>query len=304
MRRFFFLLLFWVLLSSVVLVNDGLAETAMSVELSDGNGIVRVMDDIYISEQESINGDLVAILGDIEVNGTVNGDVVAILGDVSVNNSIRGDLVSILGQVNQGENAEIKGTITQVSGFNKELLRSTNFTLPVDVFFSWGFKISRLIMLYGLTVLLFIIIPKHERRMMYALEESPGKKLGLGLLSVILFPLLILVFLLSLIGIPLIPFLILAFIVTRFIGYVAIVLWVGDRIEKVGSIGLNIFVKLLLGVIALWILEAIPVIGGIAYLVITFLALGVVLDTKFGTNKPWFNKQEITNEEDIDDEDE
>ncbi|WP_148217689.1 hypothetical protein [Acetohalobium arabaticum] len=217
-------------------------------------------------------------MADANVDIRVNGG-----GVIKVNNIIGGDLVSLLGNVESGPDAVVKGEITKIGGPGH----------VVTGFFGWEFSIFRVIVFYGLAVLVFVLIPKHQRRMTAALMEKPVRKLFIGFIALFALPVVISVAGISLIGIPLIPFMILSFIIAKFIGYVAVVLAVGGRIRTVGNFEMNIFLQLLAGVVILWLIRSLAVIGVISYLVVTALAVGTIIDTKFGTNRPWFNKEEF-----------
>lgn len=284
-----------VLLLIIICGVCGVGRAGVNVDIGvNGGSIIKIMDDIYIPGNKRITGDVIAVLGDIEVDGPVAGDVVAILGDIKVNNVIDGDLVSLLGNVDSGPNAIVKGEITKIGGPRHDLIPNLDFNFSfITGFFGWGFSIFRVIILYGLAVLVFVLIPKHQRRMAAALKEEPVRKLFIGLIALFALPVVISAAGISLIGIPLIPFMILSFIVAKFIGYVAVVLAVGERIRSVGNLEMNIFLQVLAGVVILWLIRSLAIIGFISYLIVTMLALGTIIDTKFGTNNPWFNKEEF-----------
>jgi hypothetical protein len=265
------------LLIIVALSSLTFAEINVNVDVDETGGIVKIRDDIYIPANREVNGDVVAIMGDIKVEGKVRGDVVAIMGRVS-----------------RGPKSKINGNITEISGFNAEMFANMDIAHPfVSGFFSWGFRISKLIITYGLAVLILALMPGHQQRMTKSLRREPLRKLIIGFISILIIPIIVIVSIVSLIGIPLMPFIMLIVFVAKFIGYVAVALLVGKRIKDVGNINVNVFLELLFGIIILWLLRSIPIIGFISYLVVAMLALGVVIDTKFGINQPWFDRKEI-----------
>ena len=269
------------------------AEVDVNVNIKDGDSIVKIMEDIEISESEVVSGDVVAIIGDISIQGKVEGDVISILGDIDVDNYVGGDITAVMGNINLRNNAEIRGKTTEVSVGNLNDV-DLGFSPFLMNFFGWNFKIFKLIMLFGLAVLVFSLMPKHQHRMIKALEKEPGRKLIIGLISVLVFPIIMLLLALTIIGIPFIPIFILTVAVIKFIGYVSVVFLVGNRISGIGNQNLNIYLKILFGVVALWLLNSVPFLGVFSYFIVMFLSIGVVLDTKFGTNRPWFkDKKEI-----------
>ena len=279
------LLLFNLVLSATVMAID------VDVDINDnGNSIFKIMNDINIPSDRVVDGDVVTIMGDINVNGRVKGDVVAVLGDIFVNNVIEGDLVSIMGEIEKGSKTQVSGDTTEVS-IGKE---NFDFAIPpfIDIF-GWNLKIFKLIMLFGLSVLIFSLMPKKQEHMALAIEKEFFRKLFIGIISILLLPIVMFLFVLTIIGIPFIPVLLLTFVVIKFIGYVAVVFLVGCKIAEIGKKDFNIYLKLLIGVVVLWLLNSIPVIGFMLYSMVSFLALGVIIDTKFGTNNPWFKRKEV-----------
>jgi uncharacterized RDD family membrane protein YckC len=61
--------------------------------------------------------DAVAVMGNVTVNGTVgNGGAVAVLGNVNINGTVNGDVVAVFGNVRLGPQAVIHGQVTEILG--------------------------------------------------------------------------------------------------------------------------------------------------------------------------------------------
>ena len=264
-----------------------------SVSIQTENDIMKILGDIYVAENEVVNGNVISILGDIEVEGRVKGDVVSILGDIKLNNIVEGDLVSVLGQVNRGPDAQVLGETTQVrvgdiniSGLSRIIPRNVR---RVWFNISGGmFSIFRLITLFGLVLLVFALMPGKQKNMAEAVKQSLVRKLLIGLLTFLCFPVILFLFMISILGIPAVPFIIMGFFVISFLGYVSVAYLTGETIAGISDQGINIYLTLFLGVLVLWILNSIPFLGFLFRLLILFISLGVIIDTKFGTNQPWF----------------
>ncbi len=78
--------------------------------------VVSFFDDVTVAQNEEIEGDVVAMVGDIEVAGLVHGDVVAVMGDIELIEGavIHGDIVAVAGTIDDG-GAFVKGDIVEVS---------------------------------------------------------------------------------------------------------------------------------------------------------------------------------------------
>lgn len=267
----------------------------LQINVDNENSVVKVMGDIYIPADRVVNGDVVGVMGNVKIDGIVNGNVVAVLGDVEVNNKINGDVVSVLGEINKGENAVINGEFVEVNEPNIDMTkiighREHEFKLP------GVFKFFNMVVLFGIASLILALMPRHIKTMTRELHVDFFRKVIIGFAAIILIPLIILVSFVSIIGIPLVPVIISIVIIGKFIGYVPMALYVGTRIQKTANTNLNIFIELFFGAIVLWLIRLVPFVGGISYVIVTILAMGLIIDTKFGTNRPWFKKKEYKND--------
>jgi cytoskeletal protein CcmA (bactofilin family) len=94
---------------------EDLDEIERRVEAEEGD-VLRFNEDIYIARDEIVEGDVVAISGDIEIEGRVTGDVVSTAGDILVGSTaeIYGDVVATFGEVTVEPGATIEGDVAEV----------------------------------------------------------------------------------------------------------------------------------------------------------------------------------------------
>ncbi len=285
--------------NSVVKIGDMQVVSTIGnavVDVDDGSSVVKVMGNIYIPGDRVVLDDVVAVMGNIQVDGRVDGDVVAVMGNVEINNEVRGDVVSVMGNVTKGPNGKIGGELVEVNGPSLNMIPSnipnTHFNIGWNDFhFNWGLKFLNLVLLFALGSLVLALMPEKTKAMAWALGEEPFKKLLIGFIALIVTPFVVIISAVSIIGLPLVPFIILAFIAIKFIGYVAIVLYIGSRIRQTAALNLNIFLDLFIGILILWLVKLVPIVGLISSLIVTMFALGVIIDTKFGTHNPWFKRK-------------
>ena len=76
---------------------------------------LRVFGDRVIQEDEVINGDVIAITGNLVVKGRVTGSVIAYLGDITLRPSAQviGDVIAKRGKVYRFAGAQIAGNIIE-----------------------------------------------------------------------------------------------------------------------------------------------------------------------------------------------
>lgn len=301
------------------------SSAAASIEVDSQQDQVKILSDVYIAKDQVMTGDIVGILGDVKLEGQAQGDVVAILGDIEVQGEVQGDVVAVLGDIEateeiQGDAVAVLGDVAVKNKINGEAVSvlgsiileqggevfgkiteveigqiNENIHLdfpPLAGFFSWWFKLVKLVFVFALAVLILAIMPNRVEKMAGSLEEEVIKKILVGLGVLVGTPIIVFALIISLMGLPLIPLFVGGLFLIRLLGFVAIALFVGKRIERVGGLEINTFIKLALGVLVLEGLRLIPVVGAIFWLLITILALGVVISTKFGTAKPWFEKSD------------
>jgi hypothetical protein len=269
--------------------------------LHDGetlDGDLAVLGGAAILEQGStVDGDVIILGGNLEAKGEINGNLVVIGGNANLgpNTVVRGDAITFGGNVNTG-NARIEGD--QVSGegldFPLDFGWGRDFDIPLRTV--TGFRVStqarvlgylfQCFMLAALAVLVVIFWPNPTGRVASAVVDQPVVAGGLGLLTIIVAPILLI---LLMITICLIPVSILGFIllvIAAVFGWVALGLEVGQRLAKALNQEYQPVVAAGLGTLVLSLvvngIAFIPCVGWLAPFMVAALGLGGVLLTRFG----------------------
>jgi hypothetical protein len=266
-------------------------------------GLVVVGGSAELEEGSLVVGDVVIVGGDVEIYGEVDGNVIAIggqayLGEDSVVNA---DLVTIGGAVQREEGALVRGAITaempegfDLDGFNPQALNANRDWRS----YMWdGFRpigdmimnVMQALAMAALAAVLALFLLKPMERVSQAVVTQPLPAGGLGILTVIVLPALLVVLAITIILLPLslIGFLVLG---AGFVfGWIALGLEVGKRMEKMFKVeeswapavraGVGTFTLSLLG----FAVSMVPCIGWILPFLVSMLSLGGVLLTLFGT---------------------
>lgn len=267
---------------------------------------VQVGHDITIPDDGVTLGDAVTIFGDLTVLGEVQGNAVAIGGDARIEGKVTGDVVGVGGTVYLGENAEVGGEVTAVgAGIHRspgaKVAGSVN-NIAIGQFlpprlnlrkWRWHFGYHNPFMyllylagLFSLALLTLSLFPSNVANVAKAIERQWGRNLLIGALVLLLIGPLTLIIAITIIGIPLAFLLWVGFFLAKILGYVAFVNLLGRKIAGTGA-SLNVMAQLAVGVLVLGLVRYVPVIGPLASFFVTVITLGAVLDTKFGTNRPW-----------------
>ena len=153
---------------------------------SNDNNLVRFGEDIVIPADKVIDGDVVAIGGDVTVYGRVKGDCVSVGGTVDVkdNGVVEGDAVSMGGGVATSDSASVGGSNVSLGS---PFTRAHGFWPMMGVFglMGTGAWIFGTAIKLGLTLLFaWVVLLFARERIVYAVEvmyERFGRSFLLGL---------------------------------------------------------------------------------------------------------------------------
>jgi len=248
-----------------------------------------------LEEGSLVNGDVALVGGSVQVDGTVSGDIFILggLADLSGTALIEGDVNAIGGHVEYENRDSVLGDI------NTGIPVSPSVTLPDPIFVPqvdtgigwigetlWFF--FQVFLWTVLAVLVVLFLPKHTERSARVAISQPIISVGLGLMTVVVVPILLLMFAITIIGIPvsLMGFFLLA--VAWAFGLISVGTEVGRRLaigfnqEWAPAVMAGIGTMLLVLVVNS-IAKVVPCIGWIAPAFVGMLGLGAALLTRFGT---------------------
>jgi cytoskeletal protein CcmA (bactofilin family) len=278
-------------------VVAGGAFTLRSGETLDGSLVV-FGGAVTLEEDSRVNGDVVLLGGTVNINGNVQGSVVGIGGVVSLGGSavVDGDLTTVAATLNREEGARIEGQI--ITGFRP----SVDLPLPGGVYIpevpNVGFSVPpflnviwfvfRTFLWAALAVLLVMFLPTQTERAANAIVRQPVLAGGIGLLTAIVAPLLLIGIAITIILIPvsLVGALVLA--IAWFFGRIALGLEIGKRFEQMANQTWPPAVAAGVGTFVLTFIvdgagELLSCVGWIFPAVVGILGLGGIFLTRFGT---------------------
>jgi hypothetical protein len=303
-----------VLITSVVLVAlMAFPTTVMAGGVLEGRVVFG--GSFTLEEGETLDGDLLVMGGNVtlEVESSVLGDVVVLGGNVSSNGTIDGNVTIVGGNVRLKANALVRGDVRTVGGslsrsegarIEGQHYSETDFQFPFD--FNWDgpniqpirftgpslltqavWYVFRIFMLGALAVLLVMFGQKPTERVARSIVGQPLVSGGVGLLTVIVLPVLIVFLSITILLIPVALLLILICALAVLFGWIGFGLEVGNRLSEMmkwelhpaaeAGIGTFLFSAVVLGI------GLIPCVGWIAPFVAGLLALGGVILSRFGT---------------------
>ncbi len=251
-----------------------------------------------LEDASTVRGDVVVFGGTVEANGVVTQNIVGLGGSITLgpNSSIGENVVMVGAQLDQAPGADIEGNvINPVTGpyvFPFPVIgESFSGGMPVPVVRTnpaWDILwfTLKLFLWAALAVLVVLFLPDHTKRTAQTVMQQPLVAGGLGLLTVVVLPILLVLLAITICLIP----------ISILIGIIAVLAWafgliavgyeVGVRLSRMfnqewapaASAALGTFLLILVidGI------RLVPCVGWILSAVVGMLGLGAVILTRFG----------------------
>lgn len=259
---------------------------------------------VMIEIDAIVNGDVVLVGGSLTVNGQVNGDVVliggaALLGEESL---INGNLSVIGATLNREEGSQVNGEIIHSAPgiFSDDTLipdipgipeipfiGQNPFVVQTNPLWAVGGVLGRSVAMGLLAMLVVLLLAEPTRRVGEATASQPATAGGLGFLTIVLAPFVIVVLMITILLIPVGMIAILALMVALLYGWIALGLEVGERFTKMIDQEWPLPLSAAFGTWLLTVISAsiglIPCVGWLVPFVIGTLALGGVIISRFGS---------------------
>ena len=251
--------------------------------------------DVVMEEGARVRNDAVVFGGDFDVAGTIDRDVTVFGGQVTLESTavVNGNVLAFGGLVDRKEGSVVRG----------QIMRNGNGTLPRAGFapvvpsvrggpvgflgdMIWGFVQSFLtaVGLAALGALILVFLPVQIKQVSAVAEKSALPSLGVGCLTWLVAPPLMILFIITCLGIPLSAILGIFMVAAAAFGWIALAILLGDRLLNALKVK-NILpiLAMVVGLLVLWLVTAVPVLGGLIGLFLATLAVGAVVLTRFGT---------------------
>lgn len=284
-----------------------------------GQGFV-LQKDVFVAEGE-IQDSVLSFGGNILIKGKVRQNVVAFGGQITIEGEVGESILGFGSEVTIKSSAEVNGDVVSIGGtLDKEFgalikgdtihfdfAKSGDFQrfLKEGLFGVFGmsliplFLIIKLITLFiwfVLGIVLAAIFPHQLSLASSQIRKSFWPVFGTGLLSIIIFTILIIfAVLLSfiLVGIPILVLLIILGMVIKFFGRVILFYFFGDSLSRAfGNKQTSPILAVILGFFLVSLISLIPIIGSPLFTsILSIIGWGVVIRTKFGTTENWFRKK-------------
>lgn len=267
--------------------------TLNSGETIDGNLAV-FGGSATVENNARVTGDVVLAGGSLTINGEVDKNVAALGGSLFLGDTalVRGDVSMLGATLHRATNARILGSVHNategpfqfnVPGTNINQGVQVNFRPLVDAL--WFF--FRTLVLAALAMLVALFLPNPINRVAHAVVAEPVTTGGLGILTAIIAPILVVILAITIILIPVALLGIFILAVAGLFGWIVIGTETGKRIAGLFKADWPLAVSAGIGTFVMSLIAGgigfIPCIGWLASALIFILGVGAVILTRFGT---------------------
>lgn len=257
-----------------------------------------------LDQGSTVNGDIVILGGTLSAAGAINGDLIAIGGVVNLQDSavISGQVVRIGSLLNTG-NAKISGGVQE--GWQGDLNLATPTApgtpiipaipatpqtparQPIALQALWA--LVQGMALAALATVVTLFLPRPTERVVDTLHSETWISGGVGVLTILAFPVLLAVMIITILLIPFTPIAALALAVAIVYGWIAVGYELGDRMEDLFKAEWAGAVKAGVGTLALTLvvraIGIIPCMGWTVGVLVALFGLGAVVISRFGSMK-------------------
>jgi hypothetical protein len=269
-------------LESGEMLNDNLFVLGGSVDLMAGS---------------TINGSVLLVGGSVQAAGTINGNMTVLGGTLNLASTfvLNGNINSAGTVINQDPGAQINGTVNTIQNTPYVLIpgeiRVPDLNSNLNPFFRVIGFFFRLFLWTLIAMVLVMFFPTQLTRVSQTVILQPLITGGMGLLTVIIVPIVLVLLALTICLIPVSLLGALLLVMAWAVGLIAIGYEVGKRISGMFKGEWHPAILAGIGTLALMLvlsgMEAIiPCVGWIPKALVGLLGLGAVLLTQFGT-KPY-----------------
>jgi len=254
---------------------------------------------VNLSADSFVGGDLIAGSANLVLNGDIQGNILAGADTIFINGKVNGNVrLMSVDKLRFGPDGRISGDLSYVSvsefEFEKgQVLGKITYESASGPLFEGfrgevggilfklvaGFKIYQLLsmLFFGLFLLwAYRFFAFHTVNLAF---ESPLKDLGIGVITLIVTPIVAVLFMITFIGVPLGLVIFAIWFIILYLATLMAALMIGSKIVRIDekSSFLRMFGSLAIGALVYVLLGLIPIIGWLVKILITLIALGAMV---------------------------
>lgn len=270
---------------------------------------------LVVPRGASVEGDIVVLGGLAQINGVVRGDVSMLGGSVQIGQGgrVEGDLVRLGGALERHPSAVVSGAVVNAAPFALSSQIREQSTHPqfreqigsgqrseeqplrwLELILDPFVALLGVVLITLFSVTVAALAPSNLAQATRELQGYPLLALGVGALTVIAVPLLVVLMAITLCLIPFAFLLVLAYALAILLGWVVAARLIGERVViALGRSEASLIAQTAVGAVLLAMLGNAPVLGGLISLVSVAFGLGALVLTRLGT-QPYTSLQSLS----------
>jgi hypothetical protein len=250
---------------------------------------------VILEAGSRVNGDIMLLGGNVSLSGEVSGDINAMGGNIDLRSQaiLRGDLNLVGGSYERNSNARIEGRVNTAPNGPFQFTLPSGARLPaleIRAYPFWDFVafFFRAFVIAALAVLVVMFWPRHVERIGQTSVAQPITAGGIGLLTAVIAPIVLLIMTITIILIPVTLIGLVVLSMMGLLGWISIGMEVGQRMaislkqEWATPVSAGVG-TLVFTIVAGGIGEVVPCVGWVVPTLLGMLGFGAVLLTRFGT---------------------
>ncbi len=274
-------------LAKTVIANTFTLETGETLD----EDLTILAGTVVLEKGSAVNGDVVLTGGTLEVAGTVDGDITATGGTLSLKKSaqVTGDIQLTGVAYNQADGAVVEGSVERMDGTLPAIpgVPKASVSGPFSLIWDGIWFLARVFVMSALAILVTMFFPRHVQRTAQAIVAQPLTTGGLGLLTAVVAPFVVVLLSITLILIPVALLGLLALGLVSLFGWIALGQETGSRLAKAfnqeWAPPLSAGLGTLLLTFVLFSINFIPCVGWVFPFAAGMLGLGAAILTAVGT---------------------
>jgi hypothetical protein len=226
--------------------NLGVAGGTVTIDAAVGSNVGAAGGEVRLTKNAAVGGNANITGARIDVDGTVRGGLNAVGETLTINGEVTGDVDADVQSIVLGPAAKIGGKLHYVS--SKELVKAEGATIGGEVVrrgedsparegtrseaagkaltvVAWVATFMVALVLLAAGAIFLAVAPIFSVEAPERLRASPGKSLGMGLLTVVFAPMAAVLFMLTIIGIPAGILVFALYPLALLLGFVVGILW-------------------------------------------------------------------------------
>lgn len=280
----------------------GAAGGTVTIDAAVGGDVGAAGGEVRIAKNGSVGGGAHVTAGHVAVDGVVRGSLHVEAESLTINGEVQGDVDADAARLVLGPGAKIGGGMTYSSTGDIEksegatiggaVVRRDTASIARDAATSGTAKTAMAIIAFAATLLAFVVVlgtgaiflsvaPIFSVEAPDRVRASPGRSLGMGLLTVVGAPIIAVLFFITIVGIPVGVLIFALYPLALLLGLVVGVLWVASWGAQLAKRQPPATVPRAIGyfalaLLAVTIVSKLPVLGGVLCVLLLVMGVGAL----------------------------